>query len=202
MPATLTAPIPEPVVASPSLMTADEFWDFCQRSENQHVRHELESGKVISMSQPSMMHGWISVQISTELTLYSRMKGVGFAVDAVGVILERDPDTVRGPDVAFDPLVNGQRVIPRRWSISPPLIAVEVLSPNDRAQAVARKVSEYLAGGVGEVWVIDPEEKSIVVHAPGQRPVSFEPGLLLTSKLLPDFSIDLTALFDSARVGE
>jgi Uma2 family endonuclease len=40
-----------------------------------------------------------------------------------------------------------------------PDLAVEILSPNDRAQEILDKVGEYLDAGVRIVWVIDPQER-------------------------------------------
>jgi Uma2 family endonuclease len=39
---------------------------------------------------------------------------------------------------------------------SPPLIAIEILSPDDRMSAVRNKLQEYRGWGVGHVWLVDP----------------------------------------------
>ncbi len=39
---------------------------------------------------------------------------------------------------------------------SPPLVAIEVLSPEDRLTAVREKLAEYRAWGVPHVWLVDP----------------------------------------------
>jgi Uma2 family endonuclease len=38
----------------------------------------------------------------------------------------------------------------------PPLIAIEILSPEDTKRNAANKVNEYLQFGIEHVWVIDP----------------------------------------------
>jgi Uma2 family endonuclease len=40
--------------------------------------------------------------------------------------------------------------------IHPPLITIEILSPEDTKRNAAKKASEYLDFGIEHVWVIDP----------------------------------------------
>jgi Uma2 family endonuclease len=47
----------------------------------------------------------------------------------------------------------------------PPLLAVEVLSPNDTHEDIAEMVSSYLQAG-SIVWVIDPDLRTITVYRP------------------------------------
>jgi Uma2 family endonuclease len=44
---------------------------------------------------------------------------------------------------------------------SPPLIAIEVLSPDDRLTAVREKLQEYRAWGVPHVWLVDPHSRRL-----------------------------------------
>ena len=49
---------------------------------------------------------------------------------------------------------------------TPPLIAVEVLSPDDRAGDLEEKINDYLAFGVQYVWVITPDTRRAYSHTP------------------------------------
>ncbi len=42
----------------------------------------------------------------------------------------------------------------------PPLLCIEILSPEDRASRLLLKINDYFSFGVRYVWVIDPEEKT------------------------------------------
>jgi Uma2 family endonuclease len=42
----------------------------------------------------------------------------------------------------------------------PPLVCVEILSPEDRLSGMQKKVADYLEFGVRYVWVLDPKAKS------------------------------------------
>jgi Uma2 family endonuclease len=46
-----------------------------------------------------------------------------------------------------------------RYITRPPLIAVEILSPEDTLRAMQIKSLEYLAFGIEHVWIIDPEKR-------------------------------------------
>ena len=43
----------------------------------------------------------------------------------------------------------------------PPLLCIEVLSPDDRMTEMYNKVDDYLAMGVKAVWVVDPRRKKL-----------------------------------------
>ena len=44
---------------------------------------------------------------------------------------------------------------------TPPLIAIEILSEDDRMNAVREKLQEYKAWGVPHVWLVDPYSKRL-----------------------------------------
>ena len=47
---------------------------------------------------------------------------------------------------------------------SPPLIVVEIASPDDHLQDFLQKLEEYRAWGVRHVWVVEPELKKFYVY--------------------------------------
>jgi Uma2 family endonuclease len=51
-----------------------------------------------------------------------------------------------------------------RIFITPPFIAIEILSPDDRMSRVRKKIDEFLTFSVPYVWVIDPEERRADVY--------------------------------------
>ncbi|HJT76270.1 MAG TPA: Uma2 family endonuclease [Gemmataceae bacterium] len=80
---------------------------------------------------------------------------------------QQAPDMVRKPDVAFIQLgrLSVQQAAAGHCPVVPDL-AVEVLSPNDVAYEVDAKVRLYLDAGVGLVWVVNPEQRTVEVHRP------------------------------------
>ncbi|MEJ7655190.1 MAG: Uma2 family endonuclease [Chloroflexia bacterium] len=96
----------------------------------------------------------------------TRCAGLGevFA-DGVAYVLSRDPDEVRVPDASF---VSRDRIpasgVPVGYWLLAPDLAVEVVSPNDRAEEVHNKVQVYLSSGVRTVWVLWPRSRSVSTH--------------------------------------
>ena len=176
-----------------TLMTADEFFDFCGRNDG---RYELVDGEVIELSPVNDEHSGISINIGTALNNYSRQIGFGQAGVEAGYILLSGPDTVRGPDVSF-------RLVPRnarrqRSGFLPgaPDIAVEVFSPSNTHAEMNRKVAEYLAAESQRVWIAYASTRSVAVHRSDGTTITFTGDDVITDEeLLPGFSLPLSDIF-------
>jgi Uma2 family endonuclease len=81
-----------------------------------------------------------------------------------GFVLERRPDTVRAPDVAFVAIANLEQRR-RRGDVlkGPPDLTVEIVSPGDRHDGVEEQVFNYLQAGTRMVVVLRPRTKTITV---------------------------------------
>src|SRR5215216_172474 len=148
------------------LVTAAELQRMGEKS-----RYELVKGQLVAMSPVDYGHGATVVRFILILGQYLRDHPLGEMVTEVGFVLESNPDTVRAPDIAF---VRNDRVTAFRGPGFPhgvPDVAIEVLSPDDRAGEVAAKVKQYLRTGVSVVIVMDPRKKSAAIHRPAEAPV-------------------------------
>jgi Uma2 family endonuclease len=160
-------------------------------------RCELLRGELIMMTPAGAEHGRIAASVAAVLTVHVKQNHLGVVMGAeTGFLIRRDPDTVRAPDVAF---VRAQRYPSGRvegFFEGPPDLAVEILSPSDRASHVLAKVQDWLAAGCGWVWVVDPETATIALYRSRSE---FQ---LLTAAesldggdLLPGFSVPVASLF-------
>jgi Uma2 family endonuclease len=131
------------------------------------------------------------------LSGYVRQRGKGYiACNDSGVLLEREPDTVRGPDIALYEDAQTFAELHPKYGEVPPLLAIEVLSPNDRADRVMDKIDDYLRNGVRLVWVINPVSRSVTVYEPGQPYVRLHETQELTGgTILPGLSCPVLELF-------
>ena len=83
-------------------MTADEFLEFVQRPENETRWFELVRGEVIELPSPTKIHGRVCTRASFILESYVVARNYGYITgNDAGTLLERDLDTVWGPDVAL-----------------------------------------------------------------------------------------------------
>lgn len=145
-------------------------------------RLELVKGEVVVMPPPKGRHGVCCSKVARLLGNFADTHKLGWVTtNDTGVVLERGPDTLRGPDVAFW-RVERQPDIPDGYFLQPPDLAVEVLSPDDRKGAVRAKIKEYVFYGVPLVWLIDPD--------PEARTVRVYPGRMRGTELDEDDTID------------
>ena len=79
----------------------------------------------------------------------------------------------------------------------PPLLAVEVLSPNDKQKDVVEAIEEYLDCGVKVVWIVDPYQHTVTVHRRGQVPKLFTQSDEMTGDPdLPGFRCRVVEIFE------
>ena len=114
-----------------------------------------------------------------------------------GVLLERDPDTVREPDVAFF----SADKIPVNVDISGypgaiPDLVVEVTSPSDSRREVHDEAHMWLSHGVHLVWVVQPETRTVDVYrADGDAATLSAEDPLDGLGVLPGFTCALSTVF-------
>lgn len=114
-----------------------------------------------------------------------------------GFIIRRDPDTVRAPDVAFIRADRLPEKLPQGYFDGAPDLAVEVLSPNDRASEVQGKIRDWLDAGCRAVWLVDPETKSVTVYKSAHDiSVLNTADTLADAQLLPGFSAVVSEIFE------
>jgi Uma2 family endonuclease len=150
------------------LVTAEEL----ERFPEDDYRYELVEGRVIRMSPVGYQHGRIAMRFGALLDHHVRSRNLGVVLIEVGFTLRSNPDTVRGPDVAF---IRRERIPtpdPRGFWKGPPDLAVEVLSPDDRPSDVRTRVEEYLMAGVPLVLVVDGDEKTVTVYRSSTAPTT------------------------------
>lgn len=179
------------------LMTAEEFYEWANRPENRGRICELERGTIVEMSRPGKQHGLICANITRILGNFAvkRQKGYVCSNDT-GIIVMRNPDTVRGPNVLFFEDVENVEEVEEKYGEKPPLLAVEVLSPNDMHGKLIPRLQEMFEFGIRQVWVLDPDARNVIVHYPDTKEkVAHENQELGGNDLLPGFICRVAEFF-------
>ena len=158
--------------------------------QDEGVDHELVQGELIELSSATPEHAWVRDELRVAVREFLRRSAIGVAI--VEVDCRTEADIVRRPDISYFGKERWSLIDVNRVPIPfAPDIAVEVLSPSEKAIDVNRRISEYLAAGSQEVWIVDTDNSQILIHtASGMRHLGV--GERLESAQLPGFSIAVT----------
>jgi Uma2 family endonuclease len=161
------------------------------------VDYELDNGRLVMMSPTGWRHGNFQSRIASALHLQGEDRGHGIVCTEAGIILWRSPDRVLGPDVAFIATRSlPVKESPEGYLETIPQLVVEVRSKNDSKPYMERKVSDLLKVGVEVVWIVNPENETVVEYRGDAAPTTFATGDTLHCEgIVPGFRLPLTELF-------
>jgi len=184
----------DPVPYQATLMTAEDL--LANPVPNKCT--ELVAGHILVREPSGYRHGCVAAQLQFAITSHARQHVLGVVLAAeTGFTLFRNPDTVRAPDVAF---IRTERVPaspPRGYAEFAPDLAVEVLSPSDRAGRVLGKVGDWIDAGARLVWIVDPERRiARVYRADGTQSFLAADDVLDGEDVLPGFTARLADMID------
>jgi len=177
-----------------TLLTAETF---CREYAGKPGKYELVRGEAVEMTPPGGADGSTAAAITVALGSYLKSNPRGKLLVESGYVLQRRPDTVRGPDVS---LVLTERIppggIPQGYLPVVPDLVVEVVSPWDTAAEVAGKVHDYQKAGVPCIWVFYPQDRRAQVY-PRDGPARWyaEDDVLDGGDLLPGFAVPVRDFF-------
>jgi Uma2 family endonuclease len=143
--------------------TLMSFADF-ERVEQGADHVELLQGELIRMPPAKRLHMEIARRLFKRLD--AAVEGgkpalqVGTVYVEMGYKLSDNPASWLQPDVSLTHAVQEGD----EYFVGAPLIAFEIASPNDMALDLNSKVTEYLANGAEEVWVIYPKQRQALVY--------------------------------------
>lgn len=158
-------------------------------------RWELINGELISVPSPTWQHQDMVFRILLVLRRYLETSKIpGLAAHEVEFALT-DRDRLR-PDVCVLLGENASRLDPTRSPIpGAPDIAIEVISPTERASESHEKVRTYLRNGTSEVWQVYPKSRTVQVHH-GIAGRLLEWDQPVETDLLPGFALHLASLLE------
>jgi Uma2 family endonuclease len=180
-------------VADSRLITAEQYLALPDGRSTELVR-----GVVVEMNPPGFRHGKICSRIARLIGNFVDEHDLGSVLtNDSGIVTQRNPDTVRGADVAYysykripkgNDLVGYPQVAPE--------LVVEVVSPTNTHREVLEKTSEYLNVGVSVVCVVDPDDRTVNLFYPDRPVATLRGNDELRLDMLPGFALAVEALFE------
>jgi hypothetical protein len=157
---------------SDSLLTAEEFASRDLLDDLGASRSELVAGRIVAGEEGDLLQGAVVFNLAKALArhLQQAPEANGYACFEIGLILARNPDTVRRPAISF--FAGGQRFAELERSITEtrPALVVEVPATNNRRGEMRERVESYVRWGVGTVWVADTSQRALHVIGRDARP--------------------------------
>jgi Uma2 family endonuclease len=159
--------------------------------------YEVVRGERVEKRPMGMLQAWVASTLLGILDNFVRSHRLGKVISESLFVLDPATDLQRRPDLAF---VSRQRVRKpvqsAAWDVVPDL-AVEVISPTNRAPEVLQKIDEYFAAGVRLVWVIYCEPRKVYVYRSDMDIRVLAPQDTLDGDdVIPDFSLLVAKLFE------
>jgi len=138
---------------------------------------EYRDGELVERSLPDYLH---SKTQGLLIALFIALRKAFPVFVCPELRLRVRPGLYRIPDVSVFCPTEPQGRVPD----TPPLVAIEVLSLEDKMIKVREKLAEYSAWGVAHVWLVDPHSKHMYI---------WNAGLVEVSTLrIPELRLELT----------
>lgn len=165
--------------------------------------YELVGGQLVEKNVGGYAD-WVSGRILRLLGAFAEDQGLGWVLGETGYqCFSREPSKVRKPDVSFirRGRLPGERIPAGHIPIAPDL-AVEVVSPNDKAYEVDAKIEEYLEAEIPLIWEVNPEIRTVrVYHPAGAVEKLGENDQLTGGDVIPGFRCRVADLFVNPFAG-
>jgi Uma2 family endonuclease len=181
------------MAAQDKTITPDELLDM----PDDGMRREIHDGVLVEMSPSGDIATLLGSNIARILGNFVIEHNLGWVAGADGgFILSDDPYILLSPDASFIEKDRVALLTGKFFKLAPDL-AVEVISPSERADDIQEKVETYLKYGTKLVWLIYPKQRQIVVSKQGsdQSSTIRINGTLDGGDVLPGFTLLVSELF-------
>jgi len=121
-------------------------------------REEVVDGQIVIMPPNKWSHQEILAELHAILLAQFDRKVVRVASSVFGLVIRKEPLTLRSPDLAL--FVRKNIVELDGYVYSPPELIVEVLSPRHTRRDMVKKTEDYQSIGVPELWILSPEART------------------------------------------
>lgn len=156
-------------------------------------RYQLVEGELLQMSAPNRFHQEISINLCLLIGNHIRQNRLG-VLYASPFDVYLDDNNVFQPDLVFVSRERAAVLVPEGIAGAPDLV-IEILSPSTAALDRRQKRRGYARVGTGELWLIDPEKRTVELYELRQN--AEHPALVLD---LAEEGIIESACFPGLRI--
>jgi Uma2 family endonuclease len=145
----------------PTLPKTVTYEEWLQMPITQDAIEEVVNGEIRIMPPNKSPHPQLILALQVAFLGQLDLKETLFLSSTFGLVIRRKPLTCRNPDVAvFERATMVER---DGYFHSAPQLIIEVLSPSETPTRVTEKLRDYESIGVPEVWLFDPEPRTVEV---------------------------------------
>ncbi|HYG74701.1 MAG TPA: Uma2 family endonuclease [Planctomycetota bacterium] len=163
-------------------------------------RYQLIEGELVLSPSPNFKHQSILMYLGGELYRFAKDRKLGTVCAAPLDVILSDEDVCQ-PDIFFIAAAR-KHIISSEGVRGAPDLCIEILSPSNRDLDLETKRVIYARYGVTEYWIVDPDADTILVYHLQDNPrepfKTLRGGDALSSLLLPDFTLAVSAVFAEA----
>lgn len=162
-------------------------------------RYELIEGELFVSCAPGLPHQLVLHNLQLELGNYLRQNPIGVLAPGPGAVFSNYDAVI--PDLVFVSNERWDSIVENDRFVAAPDLVIEIVSPGSENRARDLKAKRRLYGkyGVQEYWIVDSENRSVLVFRLQGRileqVLSLRPDDKLTSPLLPGLIVKLTEVF-------
>jgi Uma2 family endonuclease len=157
-------------------------------------KQELLEGELIELPPAESKHNRVALRTTillnealTRAHADAKASELGEACHEMGYLL--GPRTWLQPDVS----ITHAAQMEGKYFEGAPAIAIEIVSPSDRAGELRQKTELYFRFGAREVWRVFPNTRQVVVDVPGSSSVLGENDTVSTT-LLPGLALPVASM--------
>ncbi len=136
-----------------TLITPEEYL----HTSFEGLDREYVDGEIVERAMPTTSHGRLQLRFGK---LFDRFEERHLLYAMSEVRHRLSENRYRIPDIA----VHHGQVPADEVPTEPPLVAIEIVSPEDRLTALLDKLEEYFRWGVAHVWLVDPVRREMAVY--------------------------------------
>ncbi len=189
------------MVLEKQFVSAEDFLEIVEQPDYDNRKVELVEGEIVDMPLPNPIHAAILATLATKLNNFVTETESGrILVGDAPFVLKRNVegrDTLRGLDIAY---ISAERLpgkLPRSPLHVAPDLAVEVVSPGNKASDIEKKIQQLLNAGASLIWVVYPDLRTITIHTGDGATTLTENDTLSGGDVLPGFKVRVSDIFPS-----